>query len=69
MMPCVCVSLSSNLQGYSLHSEGTNQEPLAVVGSPYWMAPEMLRGELYNEKVWKEERRGKTGVNKDMILL
>ncbi|XP_067117587.1 dual specificity testis-specific protein kinase 1 [Osmerus mordax] len=33
------------------YSEGTNQEPLAVVGSPYWMAPEMLRGELYNEKV------------------
>uniref|UniRef100_A0A671RLY2 dual-specificity kinase n=1 Tax=Sinocyclocheilus anshuiensis TaxID=1608454 RepID=A0A671RLY2_9TELE len=27
------------------------RSPLAVVGSPYWMAPEMLRGELYNEKV------------------
>uniref|UniRef100_A0A672FQ43 dual-specificity kinase n=1 Tax=Salarias fasciatus TaxID=181472 RepID=A0A672FQ43_SALFA len=26
-------------------------EPLAVVGSPYWMAPEVLRGELYDEKV------------------
>ncbi|XP_041436645.1 dual specificity testis-specific protein kinase 1 isoform X2 [Xenopus laevis] len=25
-------------------------EPLSVVGSPYWMAPEVLRGELYNEK-------------------
>ncbi|XP_026581939.1 dual specificity testis-specific protein kinase 1-like, partial [Pseudonaja textilis] len=31
-------------------SEGGEKEPLAVVGSPYWMAPEVLRGELYNEK-------------------
>lgn len=28
-----------------------DQEHLSIVGSPYWMAPEMLRGELYNEKV------------------
>ncbi|XP_059210203.1 LOW QUALITY PROTEIN: dual specificity testis-specific protein kinase 2 [Centropristis striata] len=33
------------------YSEEEDQEPLAVVGSPYWMAPEVLRGELYNEKV------------------
>ncbi|KFQ48556.1 Dual specificity testis-specific protein kinase 1, partial [Nestor notabilis] len=31
--------------------EGSEKEPLAVVGSPYWMAPEVLRGEIYNEKV------------------
>lgn len=31
--------------------EGVQKEPLAVVGSPYWMAPEVLRGELYDEKV------------------
>lgn len=33
------------------YSEAEDQEPLAVVGSPYWMAPEVLRGEVYNEKV------------------
>ncbi|KAJ8262615.1 hypothetical protein GJAV_G00168390 [Gymnothorax javanicus] len=33
------------------YSEGIDKQPLAIVGSPYWMAPEVLRGELYNEKV------------------
>ncbi|KAM3857348.1 dual specificity testis-specific protein kinase 2 [Diretmus argenteus] len=33
------------------YSDAADQEPLAVVGSPYWMAPEVLRGEVYNEKV------------------
>ncbi|KAM6949407.1 dual specificity testis-specific protein kinase 2 [Aplochiton taeniatus] len=33
------------------YSDAEGQEPLAVVGSPYWMAPEVLRGEIYNEKV------------------
>lgn len=32
------------------YSEGSEKEPLSVVGSPYWMAPEVLRGELYDEK-------------------
>ncbi|NXY49461.1 TESK1 kinase, partial [Ceuthmochares aereus] len=32
------------------YSGGSEKEPLAVVGSPYWMAPEVLRGEIYNEK-------------------
>lgn len=39
-------------------SDGGDKEPLAVVGSPYWMAPEVLRGELYNEKVWGRVGRG-----------
>ncbi|XP_076016932.1 dual specificity testis-specific protein kinase 2 [Genypterus blacodes] len=33
------------------YSDGSDQERLAVVGSPYWMAPEVLRGEVYSEKV------------------
>lgn len=33
------------------HSEEAEKQSLAVVGSPYWMAPEVLRGERYNEKV------------------
>ncbi|KAM9425271.1 dual specificity testis-specific protein kinase 2 [Pholidichthys leucotaenia] len=33
------------------YSEDGVEERLAVVGSPYWMAPEVLRGEVYNEKV------------------
>ncbi|KAL2294144.1 hypothetical protein Nmel_007867 [Mimus melanotis] len=36
---------------HHVSSEGSEKEPLAVVGSPYWMAPEVLRGEIYNEKL------------------
>lgn len=32
-------------------SDGMEKQPLAIVGSPYWMAPEVLRGEPYDEKV------------------
>lgn len=32
-------------------SDAAGKQPLAIVGSPYWMAPEVLRGELYDEKV------------------
>ncbi|XP_027001852.1 dual specificity testis-specific protein kinase 2 [Tachysurus fulvidraco] len=33
------------------YSDGVEKQPLSVVGSPYWMAPEVLRGEIYDEKV------------------
>ncbi|XP_051509396.1 dual specificity testis-specific protein kinase 2 isoform X1 [Myxocyprinus asiaticus] len=33
------------------HSNEVDKQTLAVVGSPYWMAPEVLRGERYDEKV------------------
>uniref|UniRef100_A0AAV2LMW4 dual-specificity kinase n=1 Tax=Knipowitschia caucasica TaxID=637954 RepID=A0AAV2LMW4_KNICA len=33
------------------YSDGVNKPQLAIVGSPYWMAPEVLRGEVYDEKV------------------
>ncbi|XP_028999090.1 dual specificity testis-specific protein kinase 2-like [Betta splendens] len=33
------------------YSDGVEKQALAIVGSPYWMAPEVLRGELYDEKV------------------
>lgn len=39
--------LSEKIPNYSGDGE---KERLAVVGSPYWMAPEVLRGELYDEK-------------------
>ncbi|KAM8879974.1 dual specificity testis-specific protein kinase 2 isoform 1-T3 [Spinachia spinachia] len=33
------------------YSDTMGKQPLAIVGSPYWMAPEVLRGEVYDEKV------------------
>ncbi|XP_040037483.2 dual specificity testis-specific protein kinase 2 isoform X2 [Gasterosteus aculeatus] len=51
---CVCSAIVGDLglaEKIPDYSEEEDQEPLAVVGSPYWMAPEVLRGELYNEKV------------------
>ncbi|XP_056298978.1 dual specificity testis-specific protein kinase 2 [Pseudoliparis swirei] len=51
---CVCSAVVGDLglaEKIPDYSKGEDQEPLAVVGSPYWMAPEVLRGEVYNEKV------------------
>ncbi|XP_038587458.1 dual specificity testis-specific protein kinase 2 [Micropterus salmoides] len=51
---CVCSAVVGDFglaEKIPHYSEEEEQEPLAVVGSPYWMAPEVLRGEVYNEKV------------------
>ncbi|TSK22520.1 Dual specificity testis-specific protein kinase 2 [Bagarius yarrelli] len=45
------VQLMNRLCHPNILSDGVEKQPLAVVGSPYWMAPEVLRGELYDEKV------------------
>ncbi|MGH0128029.1 UNVERIFIED_CONTAM: hypothetical protein FKN15_077323 [Acipenser sinensis] len=44
------VQLMNRLSHPNILRDGGEKQPLAVVGSPYWMAPEVLRGELYNEK-------------------
>lgn len=41
MLVCVCLVCLCSAE----------REKLSVVGSPYWMAPEVLRDEVYNEKV------------------
>ncbi|TMS02013.1 Dual specificity testis-specific protein kinase 2 [Larimichthys crocea] len=51
---CVCSAVVGDFglaEKIPDYSEEEDQDPLAVVGSPYWMAPEVLRGEVYNEKV------------------
>ncbi|ESP02443.1 hypothetical protein LOTGIDRAFT_138405 [Lottia gigantea] len=35
--------------GLAAKIPSSTDEKLAIVGSPYWMAPEVLRGEFYNE--------------------
>uniref|UniRef100_A0A8C3A8H4 dual-specificity kinase n=1 Tax=Cyclopterus lumpus TaxID=8103 RepID=A0A8C3A8H4_CYCLU len=46
-----CIAWIIDYGACFLCSDGVGKQPLAIVGSPYWMAPEVLRGELYDEKV------------------
>lgn len=44
----VVMSLGFCTINHESHTDGCR---MTVVGTPYWMAPEMLRGEVYDEKV------------------
>lgn len=37
--------------GYAAQLKGQKEKRTTIVGTPYWMAPELIRGQEYNSKV------------------
>jgi serine/threonine protein kinase len=47
---CVCVFQIADF-GFAVNLTSEQSKRMSVVGTPYWMAPELIRGQTYDSKV------------------